>query len=148
MPPFYSMLNENTAGVMVDDYILDSLPDREPTTIQSSCMELWRGVLLDFFHCRTAHFQGSTRQRQIDKQWLESESTAVESFHWVCHHLNLDPKVVRTAYTRGLPLSLSRGLTVGDRQRNRPLNGKYSGGKIHPRSFQHSPAEFGRASAP
>jgi hypothetical protein len=105
MLPFYSLLSENTAVVMVDDYILDFLPDREPT-IQSGCRELWTDLLMDVFHCRFSHFQGVGKQRRIDKQWLESESTAVESFHWVCHHLNLDPKVVRTAYTRGLPLSL------------------------------------------
>jgi hypothetical protein len=105
MPPFYSMLSENTAVVMVDDYTLDFLPGREPT-MPSGCRQLWAEVLRDMFAIRFATYREARRQWKIDQAWLESESTAVESFRWVCHHLNLDPKAVRTAYTRGLPLSL------------------------------------------
>jgi hypothetical protein len=106
VPPFYSMLSENTAVVTMDDYTLDSLPDREPTTIQSSCMELWRDVLLDLFYCRTAHFQGSNRQRKVDREWIMSSDTEAGSFLWTCSHLGLDHVAILLAYQRGLDCPL------------------------------------------
>jgi hypothetical protein len=105
-----SMLSENTAVVTVYDYILDFLPDREPT-IQSGCVELWRGVLLDLFHCRTAHFQGDTRQRKIDREWMMSSNIKAGSFLWTCSHLGLDHVAILLAYQRGLDCPLGRGLT-------------------------------------
>jgi hypothetical protein len=103
--PFFSMNEHGATVVAVDDYTLDTLPGREPS-VHSGCRALWISLLRDVFDIRFAKYRTARKQRRIDREWIASESTAVESFLWVCEHLNLDPEGVRNAYVRGLPLDL------------------------------------------
>ena len=86
------------------------LPAAPPTSLPTGCRALLWALLEDVFIVRDTAARiapGDGRYRILtgaaasDREWLASESDGPFSFLWVCHHLGLEPDVLRRCYDRG-----------------------------------------------
>ena len=81
-------------------------------TSDSPVKALLRDVLADAFTVRDLARKGNSlcyAQVQQDRTWICSDEDSPFSFVWICQHLGLEPRKLRSLYFSAAPVSIPRG---------------------------------------